>query len=428
MMNGSLSQRIYFFTLSCCVLFATILGSVIWSSQTVELAFARDSYAQQVDNQTNSLKQLVISDNIYSSSYSVSHWQSLQQKLTRLLKSSPKLTPSQQTVQNSIKSQNENLKRLFAQITKNKLKNASAAIKVHLKARLMMQLEAIRSDSLQLSSIAHTDIHNTIRHEAFFIISVSGVSIVALLFGSFTLMHIVRKSLDEVKLAFQQNHSGHFQKIHLSHPSEEFDSIVKAFNGMNDKLSETTVSLAVMKKVVEERTQVLEQLSNTDPLTKVANRRALFERASMEFSRAIRSKNKLTLLLLDCDFFKKINDEFGHLFGDELLIHICHICGQEIRDIDFLARYGGEEFIIILPNCDIKGGIETANRIQHSLACHCIAMKDKEICVTLSIGVCMLSEQHKDLEQLINDTDKAMYQAKENGRNRIEVLTPPNFH
>jgi len=428
MMNGSLSQRIYFFTLSCCVLFATILGSVIWSSQTVELAFARDSYAQQVDNQTNSLKQLVISDNIYSSSYSVSHWQSLQKKLTRLLKSSPKLTPSQQTVQNSIKSQNENLKRLFAQITKNKLKNASAAIKVHLKARLMMQLEAIRSDSLQLSSIAHTDIHNTIRHEAFFIISVSGVSIVALLFGSFTLMHIVRKSLDEVKLAFQQNHSGHFQKIHLSHPSEEFDSIVKAFNGMNDKLSETTVSLAVMKKVVEERTQVLEQLSNTDPLTKVANRRALFERASMEFSRAIRSKNKLTLLLLDCDFFKKINDEFGHLFGDELLIHICNICGQEIRDIDFLARYGGEEFIIILPNCDIKGGIETANRIQHSLACHCIAMKDKEICVTLSIGVCMLSEQHKDLEQLINDTDKAMYQAKENGRNRIEVLTPPNFH
>ena len=428
MMNGSLSQRIYFFTLSCCVLFATILGSVIWSSQTVELAFARDSYAQQVDNQTNSLKQLVISDNIYSSSYSVSHWQSLQQKLTRLLKSSPKLTPSQQTVQNSIKSQNENLKRLFAQITKNKLKNASAAIKVHLKARLMMQLEAIRSDSLQLSSIAHTDIHNTIKHEAFFIIAVSGVSIVALLFGSFTLMHIVRKSLDEVKRAFKQNHSGHFQKIHLSHPSDEFDSIVKAFNGMNDKLSETTVSLAVMKKVVEERTHILEQLSNTDPLTKVANRRALFERASMEFSRAIRSKNKLTLLLLDCDFFKRINDEFGHLFGDELLIHICNICGQEIRDIDFLARYGGEEFIIILPNCDIKGGIETANRIQHSLACHCIAMKDKEICVTLSIGVCMLSEQHKDLEQLINDTDKAMYQAKENGRNRIEVLTPPNLH
>jgi len=141
------------------VLFATLLGSVIWSSHSVELAFARDNYAQQVDNQTNSLKQLIISDNIYASNYSVNHWQSLQQKLARLLNSPPKLSPSQQTVQNSIKSQNENLKRLFSQITKNKLKNASAAIKVHLKARLMMQLEAIRSDSLQLSSIAHTDIY-----------------------------------------------------------------------------------------------------------------------------------------------------------------------------------------------------------------------------------------------------------------------------
>jgi len=428
MMNGSLSQRIYFFTVSCCFLFATILASVIWSSQTVELAFARDSYAQEVDNQTNSLKQLVISDNIYSSSYSVSHWQSLQQKLTRLLKSSPKLTPSQQTVQNSIKSQNENLKRLFSQITENKLKNASTAIKVHLKARLMMQLEAIRSDSLQLSSIAHTDIHNTIKHEAFFIISVSGVSIVALLFGSFALMHIVRKSLDEVKRAFKQNHSGHFQKIHLSHPSEEFDSIVKAFNGMNDKLSETTVSLAVMKKVVEERTQVLEQLSNTDPLTKVGNRRALFDRASMEFSRAIRNQSQLTLLLLDCDLFKSINDDFGHLIGDEFLINICDVCRQEIRDIDFLARYGGEEFIIVLPNCDIAGGIETANRIQNSLAKHCVDIDGKKVCVTLSIGVSTIDERYKNLDQLINDADKAMYQAKENGRNRIEVLTRQNLH
>ncbi len=183
-----------------------------------------------------------------------------------------------------------------------------------------------------------------------------------------------------------------------------------------------------MEKIVEERARVLELLSNTDHLTKVANRRALFERANMEFSRAIRSKNKLTSLLLDCDFFKNVNDEFGHLFGDELLIHICKICRQEIRDIDFLARYGGEEFIIVLPNCDISGGIETANRIKHSLAEDCLIIEGKEICATLSIGVCKLSERHKSLDQLINDADKAMYQAKENGRNRIEVLASPNLH
>jgi len=408
--------------------FVILLASVIFSSQSIELAFSRDNYAQQLNNQTNRLEQLIIRDNIYASEYNVSHWQVLQGRLSRLLKSSPQLTPQQQTIQNSIHSQNENLKRLFSQITKNKLKNASVAIKSHLKARLMTQLEAIRSDSLQLSAIAHDDIYNTIKHEALFILSVSAVSIFALLFGAFTLTGIVRKSLDEVKLAFEQNHSGHFEKIKLSHHSQEFDGIVKAFNSMNKELSENMVSLEVMKKVVEERTHVLEELSNTDPLTKIANRRALFERASMEFSRAIRGKNKLTLLLLDCDLFKDINDKFGHLVGDEFLIHICDVCRQEIRDIDFLARYGGEEFIIVLPNCDLRGGIDTANRIQCSLAKHCVSVKGKEICVTLSIGVSMLSERHKNLDQLINDADKAMYQAKKNGRNRIEVLTPPNLH
>jgi len=427
-MTLSLSQRIYFFTIICCLFFAALLSSVIWSSQTVELAFSRDQYAQQLNNQTIILKQLITSDNIYASDYSVSHWQVLQGRLSALLKSAPQLTPQQQTIQNSIQNQNENLKRLFTQITKNKLKNASSVIKSHLKAKLMTQLEAIRSDSLQLSAIAHNDIYNTIKHEALIIISVSAVSIFVLLFGAFTLTGIVRKSLNEVKQAFEKNHSGHFEKIKLSHQSQEFDGIVKAFNTMNQKLSENTVSLEVMKKVVEERTHVLKELSNTDPLTKIANRRALFERANMEFSRALRSKNKLTLLLLDCDFFKEINDKFGHIIGDEFLIHICDVCRQEIRDIDFLARYGGEEFIIVLPNCDLLGGIETANRIQCSLANHCVAVKDKEVCVTLSIGVSMLSERHKNLDQLINDADKAMYQAKKNGRNRIEVLTPPNLH
>ncbi|PKI13903.1 GGDEF domain-containing protein [Colwellia sp. 12G3] len=427
-MNISLLQRILFFTLSCCFLFGLLFASVIWSSQAIELALSRDNYAEQLTNQTNSLKQLVANDNIYDSDYSLSDWQNLQVKLTRLLKSSPKLTAQQEIIQISIQSQNESLKSLFTLINQNKLKNASETIKNHLKARLMIQLEAIRSDSLQLSAIAQQDIYNTIKNQAFMFIVVSVVSILALFFGAFSLTYIVRKSLNEIKCAFEKNHSGHFQKIKLSHHSQEFDSIADAFNTMNKKLSESTISLTAMEKIVEERTHVLEQLSNTDPLTKVANRRALFERADMEFSRAIRSHSKLTLLLIDCDFFKKVNDQYGHLFGDELLIHICNICRQEIRDIDFLARYGGEEFILILPNCDITGGIETANRIQHSLANNCLKVDSKEICVTLSIGISMLSERHKSLDQLINDADKAMYLAKENGRNRIEVIPAPNLH
>lgn len=427
-MKISLSKRIYFFTMSCCLLFAVIVSSILWSSQKVELAFSRNIYAQKVENHTNILKQLIISDDIYDSDYNADNWLLSQSKLVSLLKNSPNLTPQEQTIQNSINSQSENVKRLFNKINENRLKNANETIKKHLKTRLMTQLEVIRADSVQLSTIVQTDIHNVIKREVLIIISILTVSLFILFYGSFRLTHIFRTSLNEVKSAFEKNHSGHFQKIQLSNHSDEFEIIVLAFNLMNHKLSETTVSLAEMKKIVEEKTHVLEQLSKTDPLTQVANRRALFERGNMELSREYRAHNPLSLMLLDCDYFKVVNDQFGHQVGDELLKHICKICTQEIRDIDFLARYGGEEFIIILPNCDLNGGAEIAKRIQGSLVKQCLVIENKEICITLSIGIATLTNKHQNFEQLINEADKAMYQAKEKGRNRIEVSGGQSLH
>lgn len=427
-MKISLSQRIYFFTISCCILFIGLVSSILLSSQTVELAFTREYYAQKVENHATILKQLIISSNLYNDNYNADEWLISQRKLANQLKLAPVLTPQQQTLQNSINSQNSSIKLLFDKISENQLTNASETIKKHLKARLIMQLEMIRSDSVQLSNLVQKDIHNIIKREVFFIICVVFASVLILLYGSFRLNKVFKSSLNEVKKAFENNHSGNFQKIELSTPSEEFESIVNAFNEMNGKLNDTTVSLEVMKKVVDERTQVLQQLSNTDPLTKVANRRALFERGNMEFSREHRTHNHLTLMLLDCDYFKNVNDLYGHQVGDGLLQHVCKICQQEIREIDFLARYGGEEFIIILPNCDLTGGIEIANRIQSALAnCNYIS-KGKEISMTLSIGVCTLTDKHTRFEQLVNDADNAMYLAKKNGRNRIEVTGKHCLH
>lgn len=422
-MKVSLSQQVYFFTISCCLLFVVLVVSILWSSQKVELAFSREYYAQKVENHTNILKQLIITDNIYDINYNADNWLALQSKLINLLKSAPRLTPQQQTIQNSINSQSENVKLLFSKINENKLQNASEVIKKHLKTRLMTQLEIMRSDSVQLSTKVKKDIYNVIKREVLFIVSILAVSILILFYGAFRFTRIFTTSLDEVKSAFKKNHSGNFQKIHLSNHSHEFDGIVKAFNLMNQKLNETTVSLAVMKSIVEDRTKNLEQLSNTDPLTNVANRRALYERGNIELSRENRTKNKLTLMLLDCDYFKNVNDEFGHQAGDELLKHVCKICNQEIREIDFLARFGGEEFVILLPDCDIDGGIEIANRIKNSLANDILTIENKKINMTLSIGICTLCDKHKNLEQLINGADKAMYQAKNNGRNTIEVCS-----
>jgi len=420
-MNVSLTQRIYFFTLTCCILFIVIVGSILWSSEKVDLAFSREEYSQKVSNHASILKQLIISDNIYANNYNADNWLILQSKLMNLLESAPELTPKQQVIQNSINSQSISAKRLFSKINENQLIDASESIKQHLKTRLMTQLEVIRADSVQLSNIVQEDIYDVVKRQSLFIFIILAVSILILLYGSGRLTKVFKVSLNEVKNAFENNHSGNFQKIKLSNQSDEFDSIVTAFNLMNHKLSETMVSLAMMKNIVEDRTRVLEQLSNTDPLTKVANRRALFERGDLELSRADRIHNNLTLILLDCDYFKNVNDEYGHQVGDELLKHICKVCNQEIRSIDFLGRYGGEEFIIILPDCDIDGGIEIAKRIQKSLKENNLTIEDEELIVTLSMGISMLTDENETFEQLIHKADKAMYTAKENGRNRIEV-------
>ena len=421
-MKISLQQHIYFFTLSTGLLFTVLVGSILWSTQVVEVALEREQYANKVENHTNILKQLLINEDIYASDYNTDNWLVLDRKFNELLRRNPSLTPEQQTIQNSIESQNKNVQRLFNTINKNQLKNADEKIKKHLKTRLITQLEAIRSDTIQLSSIVQKDIANVIKQQIIFILSILALSLFILVYGAVKLVKIFSTSLNEVKTAFEKNRSGNFQKIQLSNQSEEFNGIANAFNNMNKELSETTISLESMTKIVAERTQVLEQLSNTDPLTKVANRRALFERGNDEFSRVQRSKNPLAVILLDCDLFKNINDQFGHLFGDEILKNICKVCTEEIRSIDFFARYGGEEFIIILPDSGVNAAVETAHRIQHALADHCITYEGEDIFVTVSIGICTVNDQHIDFENLIKDADLAMYQAKENGRNRIEVF------
>ena len=421
-MKLSLQQHIYFFTLSSCLFFIVLVISILWSIQVVEVAIERERYAHKVESHSNILKQFIRSEDIYVENYNTDSWETLERKFDELLELTPALTSEQQTIQNSIKSQNKNVIRLFETINQNQLENADDRIKEHLKLRLITQLEAINSDSKQLFNIVQKDINIAIKQQVTFVLVILSLSLSVLLYGAFKLVRIFRTSLNEVKLAFTKNRCGNYQNIQLSNTSEEFESIANAFNDMNTELSETTVSLASMKKTVAERTKVLEQLSNTDPLTKVANRRALFERGNAEFSRIQRTKNKLTLILLDCDLFKNINDQYGHLFGDQVLQHICAVCSEEIRNIDFFARYGGEEFIIILPESELSGAIKTAARIQSSLANKAIVFEGTDVYVTLSVGICEVTQQHRSFEEMIKDADTAMYRAKENGRNRIEVI------
>lgn len=171
--------------------------------------------------------------------------------------------------------------------------------------------------------------------------------------------------------------------------------------------------------------QKLAELANQDGLTHVANRRCFNERLQVEWKRLARENQPLTLILLDVDKFKSYNDFYGHLAGDDCLFKIAQTLQKLIRrPADLVARYGGEEFTILLPNTTLEGGIKIAQTIQqaiHNLAILHAQSNVKEI-VTVSLGISSLIpnlEIQPDI--LIGNADKALYKAKEQGRDRFSV-------
>ena len=167
--------------------------------------------------------------------------------------------------------------------------------------------------------------------------------------------------------------------------------------------------------------QEVQSLALTDPLTGLQNRRSLFELGRVEFARAQHMKRSFGCMLLDLDYFKQINDQYGHLIGDQVLQEFAKRCSNSVREIDLVGRYGGEELIILLPETDRKTSMQVAERLRESMACAPIRVFDKEISVTVSIGVATQDENTTDLETLIARADQAMYIAKHKGRNRVAM-------
>lgn len=161
-------------------------------------------------------------------------------------------------------------------------------------------------------------------------------------------------------------------------------------------------------------------LSNRiDGLTQAFNRKHWEECLAKEFSRARRYKHDLALLMLDLDHFKLLNDTFGHQGGDLVLIETAKKIDKLLRMGDLFGRYGGEEFAVILPNTDLEGAEEVAERIRQSIAKNTIDYNQKTISVTASIGVAIIDSNDTRYEDLISNADLALYQAKAAGRNRI---------
>lgn len=159
-------------------------------------------------------------------------------------------------------------------------------------------------------------------------------------------------------------------------------------------------------------------LSLTDELTGLANRRSFENCFEKEFLRARRYKNKLTLVMFDIDHFKNVNDTYGHPCGDFVLKQIANAALQTFRKTDTVFRFGGEEFAIILAETDIQQSIIPLERFRKTVETLNLNYDGNFIDVTVSIGACQLTDEINTKEEFLNMTDRALYEAKNSGRNR----------
>lgn len=173
-----------------------------------------------------------------------------------------------------------------------------------------------------------------------------------------------------------------------------------------------------------EANKKLEKFAFYDKLTGLANRRNFDETLIEQFNFAKRNKIILSLIICDIDFFKIYNDTYGHQMGDDCLAAVAKVIGSiPARPTDKVCRYGGEEFTLILPSTDLQGGILVAEKIRQAIFDQNIQHEGSKIasCVTLSLGVATYTGQVKTGDKLLKAADDALYRAKQNGRNRVEI-------
>lgn len=172
------------------------------------------------------------------------------------------------------------------------------------------------------------------------------------------------------------------------------------------------------KELLETQSQELLAMAAIDPLTGLLNRREMDNRVGRLLSQAQRNKSSVAVIILDVDFFKNINDDHGHAFGDEVLQNLGKILLESHREHDIVARFGGEEFVLVLPDVDEENAIKVAEVIRVDIE----KTEIKGIHITVSIGVSLNKEDKNEFDILFKEADSALYIAKNGGRNKTVLF------
>jgi diguanylate cyclase (GGDEF)-like protein len=167
------------------------------------------------------------------------------------------------------------------------------------------------------------------------------------------------------------------------------------------------------------RSRQLSDALDRDSLTGLLKHSRIKEQVDMELSRAVRTQENLSVVMLDLDHFKRINDTYGHSAGDKVIKAIAHLLRQRVRKTDAVGRYGGEEFVIVLPRCSCEEALVLMEDVRQRFCDITFAADQRNYNVTLSAGIASYRPGVERAEQLLQEADAALYRAKEGGRNRI---------
>src|SRR6266436_304945 len=200
------------------------------------------------------------------------------------------------------------------------------------------------------------------------------------------------------------------------------DYLVKPFDELElkAKLMVGKRILALQEELISAR-EAMRHSATHDSLTGLMNRKAVMDGLGKELARSKREGTSVAVALVDVDHFKVVNDELGHLFGDEALKQVAHRLRSGLRNYDSVGRYGGEEFLLVLPGCDFAAAVVRAEQIRAGISATAVKTAAAQRSVTVSVGVAVSKGAGEgDAERVLDASDVALYEAKKNGRNRVE--------
>lgn len=182
-----------------------------------------------------------------------------------------------------------------------------------------------------------------------------------------------------------------------------------------------SIALSDRMKITMEKKLIAEKAAKTDIVTGLLNRRAYYEISEAEYQRLLRHQKALSIIMFDIDYFKSINDNYGHSTGDKVLKDVAQIVKTLIREYDYAFRMGGDEFLILLPETNDLQALQLAERIRDKIA-HYRLDEDHSLRITASFGIAQYTQNDSSIEIVTRRTDEALYQAKKAGRNKVEVM------